>query len=91
MSNILYMEVDILRIDKYLKNSRLIKRRTVAKQACEGGRVSVNGKEAKPGTLVAIGDILEIAFGDRTLKLEVTDLSNHVTKDSAKEMFIIIE
>lgn len=80
-----------MRLDKYLKNSRIIKRRTVAKEACEGGRVSINGKVAKAGTDVEIGDIIEIRFGDRILKAEVTALAEHATKDSAKEMFIVIE
>lgn len=80
-----------MRLDKYLKNSRIIKRRTVAKEACEGGRVSVNGKIAKPGTEVEVGDIIEIRFGDKTFKAEITNIAEHVTKDSAKEMFRIIE
>lgn len=80
-----------MRIDKYLKNSRIIKRRTVAKEACEKGRVLVNDKIAKPGTEVDIGDIVEIQFGDRTLKIEITNLAEHVKKDDAKEMFRIIQ
>lgn len=80
-----------MRLDKYLKNSRIIKRRTIAKEACEGGRVSINGKIAKPSTEVTVGDIMEIRFGDKTLKAEITGLAEHVTKDSAKEMFIILE
>ncbi|NLM04925.1 MAG: RNA-binding S4 domain-containing protein [Clostridiales bacterium] len=78
-------------MDKYLKNSRIIKRRTVAKEACEKGRVLVNDKIAKPGTEVDIGDIVEIQFGDRTLKIEITNLAEHVKKDDAKEMFRIIQ
>jgi ribosomal 50S subunit-recycling heat shock protein len=76
-----------MRLDKYLKNSRIIKRRTVAKEACEGGRVSINGKVAKAGTAVEIGDIIEIRFGDRIFKAEITALAEHATKDSAKEMY----
>ncbi len=79
-----------MRLDKYLKNSRIIKRRTIAKEACDGGRVSVNGKVAKAGTEVEVGDIIEIRFGDKTFKAEVTNVLEHVTKDSAKEMFTII-
>lgn len=79
-----------MRLDKYLKNSRIIKRRTVAKEACEGGRVSINGKVAKPSTEVEVGDLIEIQFGDKTFKAEITALTEHVTKDSAKEMFTII-
>ncbi|ABR46403.1 RNA-binding S4 domain protein [Alkaliphilus metalliredigens QYMF] len=80
-----------MRLDKYLKISRIIKRRTVAKEACEGGRVSINGKTAKPGTEVAVGDEIEIRFGDKVLRAEVTRLAEHVKKDEAKEMFQIIE
>lgn len=80
-----------MRLDKYLKNSRIIKRRTIAKEACEGGRVSINGKLAKPGTEVAVGDIVEIRFGDKTFKAEITSIAEHVTKDSAKDMFNIID
>ncbi|KGG80634.1 RNA-binding S4 domain-containing protein [Caloranaerobacter azorensis] len=79
-----------MRIDKFLKNSRIIKRRTVAKEACEQGRVLVNGKVAKPGTLVNIGDIIEINFGTRTMKIEVVQLLEHATKDNAHNMYNII-
>lgn len=84
------MEGDSMRIDKFLKNSRIIKRRTVAKEACEQGRVLVNGKIAKPGTLVNVGDIIEINFGTRTMKIEVLQLLEHVTKDNAHNMYNII-
>ena len=80
-----------MRLDKYLKNSRIIKRRTIAKEACEGGRVSINGKVAKPSTEVELGDTIEIRFGDKVLKAEITNIAEHVTKDSAKEMFTIID
>ena len=80
-----------MRLDKYLKNSRIIKRRTVAKEACEGGRVKINGKDAKAGTEVKVGDIMEILFGDKTVKARITHVAEHVTKDTAKEMFEIIE
>lgn len=80
-----------MRIDKFLKNSRLIKRRTVAKEACEQGRVKVNDKPAKPGTEVVEGDIITIEFGTRTIKAEVLDLKEHVTKDASKEMYKTIE
>lgn len=79
-----------MRIDKFLKNSRIIKRRTVAKEACEQGRVLINGKIAKPGALVDIGDIIEINFGTRTMKIEVLQLLEHVTKDNAHKMYRII-
>ncbi len=80
-----------MRLDKYLKNSRIIKRRTIAKEASENGRVKVNDKVAKPGTEVAEGDIIEIQFGDKLFKAEITNVAEHVTKDGAKEMFRVIE
>ncbi|SDY57278.1 Ribosomal 50S subunit-recycling heat shock protein, contains S4 domain [Proteiniborus ethanoligenes] len=76
-----------MRIDKYLKNARIIKRRTIAKEACEQGRVLVNGKEAKPGTVLSVGDIIQINFGANTMKIEVLKLLEHVTKESAEEMY----
>lgn len=76
-----------MRVDKFLKNARLIKRRTVGKAACEGGRITINGKEAKPGTKVAVGDIITIAYGNGEQKVEVIKLLEHVTKDSAEEMY----
>jgi len=76
-----------MRIDKFLKNSRIIKRRTVAKEACEQGRVLVNGKEAKPGTELKIGDIIEINFGNNTVKVEVLELLEHVPKDKADSLY----
>lgn len=79
-----------MRVDKYLKVSRLIKRRTVANEACEQGRVTVNGKVAKPGTDVKIGDTIEIEFGDNTLKAQVLSTSEHVLKADAADMYKII-
>ena len=64
-----------MRLDKYLKVSRLIKRRTVANEACDAGRVMINGKTAKAGTDVKVGDVIEIGFGTRNVKVEVLDLS----------------
>lgn len=80
-----------MRLDKYLKISRIIKRRTIAKEACESGRVIINEKIAKPGTEVAIGDKIQIQFGDRTIKAKITQVAEHVKKEEAKEMFEIIE
>ncbi|MCG8541332.1 MAG: RNA-binding S4 domain-containing protein [Clostridia bacterium] len=80
-----------MRVDKFLKNSRLIKRRTVAKEACEQGRVKVNDRPAKPGTEVSEGDIVTIEFGTRTVKARIIDLKEHVTKDGAREMYETIE
>ncbi len=72
-----------MRLDKYLKVSRLIKRRTVAGEACSSGRVSVNGKIAKPSHDVKVGDIIELSFGARTTKVEVLSLPETVSKDAA--------
>ena len=80
-----------MRLDKYLKNSRLIKRRTVAKDACEGEKVYLNGKQAKPSTEVKVGDIVEIVFGEKSIKAEVVDISDNATKAAAKEMYRIVE
>lgn len=82
---------DLLRLDKFLKVSRLIKRRTVAKEACEGNSVFLNGRNAKASTSVKIGDTIEIIYGDRKLKVEVLFLSDKVKKDEAKEMYKILE
>jgi len=76
-----------MRLDKYLKVSRLIKRRTVANEACDGDRISVNGRPAKASYAVKVGDILEIRFGQRTLKVEVQSISEHVTKSDATAMY----
>ncbi len=79
-----------MRIDKYLKVSRIIKRRTVACEACEQGKVSVNGKVAKPGTAVKEGDVLEITFGQKVMKVEVLSIKEHVTKDDASLMYKVL-
>ena len=76
-----------MRLDKYLKVSRLIKRRTVANDACDGERVSVNGRQVKASYQVKIGDIIEIAFGQRTLKVEVLNISETVSKSDAPAMY----
>lgn len=79
-----------MRLDKYLKISRLIKRRTIADEACSAGRVLINGKVAKSGTKVQEGDIIEILFGDKVTKVQITDIKEHVRKDDAKDMYKII-
>lgn len=79
-----------MRIDKYLKNARLIKRRTVAKDACDQGRISVNGKIAKPGTEVAVGDEVVISFGNKKVTLKITALEEHIKKELAKELYEIL-
>ncbi len=76
-----------MRLDKYLKVSRLIKRRTVANEACDAGRVMVNGKVAKASLDVKEGDIIEIGFGNRQVKAEVLEVRETTRKDDAKEMF----
>lgn len=76
-----------MRLDKYLKVSRLIKRRTVANDACDGERVSVNGRQVKASYLVKVGDVIEIAFGQRTLKVEVTAVTENATKVDAPAMY----
>jgi len=79
-----------MRLDKFMKVSRIIKRRTVANEACTGGRVSVNGKVAKAGDKLKIGDIIEVTFGDKTLKAKVLSLNEHATKETASEMYEIL-
>lgn len=76
-----------MRLDKYLKVSRLIKRRTVANEACDAGRVTINGRVAKASAEVKAGDVIEIGFGARTVRVEVVDVKETVKKDEAKEMF----
>ena len=76
-----------MRLDKWLKVSRLIKRRTVAQEACDGGRVSVNGRTAKPSADVKVGDVIEIAFGSRRVRAEVLSVAEAVRKDDAAAMY----
>lgn len=80
-----------MRIDKFLKVSRLIKRRTVATQACTAGRVMVNGKEVKPSYMVKVGDILEIRFGERVVRAEVLELKDTGKKEEAEKLFRYLE
>ncbi len=76
-----------MRIDKYLKVSRIIKRRTVANEACDAGRVFVNGKAVKASYDVKIGDVIEIQFGQKTVKVKVLSLNETVKKDAAADMY----
>ena len=76
-----------MRLDKYLKVSRLIKRRSVANDACDSARVTVNGRDAKASYQVKIGDVIEIAFGNRALRVEVTDVAENVKKSEAAAMY----
>ncbi|HIU26450.1 MAG TPA: RNA-binding S4 domain-containing protein [Candidatus Copromorpha excrementigallinarum] len=80
-----------MRIDKFLKNSRIIKRRTVAKEACEQGRIVVNGKAAKPGTEVKEGDEIDVLFGSGSLKVEVVKLMESCRKEDAASMYRVLE
>jgi len=76
-----------MRIDKFLKVSRLIKRRSVASEACSAGRINVNGRVVKASYSVTPGDVIEIRFGERTLKVEVLSISEHVTKSDAPALY----
>lgn len=76
-----------MRIDKFLKNARIIKRRTVAKEACDGKRIAINGKIAKAGDSVSPGDEVSIRFGDKEQKIEVLELLEHAPKDRAADMY----
>ena len=79
-----------MRIDKFLKVSRLIKRRTVANEACDAGRISVNGKVVKASYDVKVGDVIEITFGTKTVKAKVISVKKKKKKDDAKEMYELI-
>ena len=79
-----------MRLDKYLKVSRIIKRRTVANEACAGGRVTVNGKVAKPGLELKTGDIIQVTFGSNVLKVRVLAMPEVVRKDDADSLYEVI-
>ena len=76
-----------MRLDKYLKFSRLIKRRTVANEACDGERVNHNGRQVKASSQVKEGDVIEVAFGNRTMRVEVTQISETASKADAPAMY----
>ena len=78
-----------MRLDKYLKVSRLMKRRTVANEACDAGRVSVNGKPARASYDVKVGDLIEIALGTKTMRVRVTAVAEHVTKEDASTLYTV--
>ena len=82
-----YRREFIMRLDKFLKVSRLIKRRTVANEACDAGRVFINDKPAKASANVKVGDVLTIQFGNKDVKVEILDVQETVKKDEAKELF----
>jgi len=79
-----------MRLDKYLKVSRIIKRRTVANEACTGGRVTLNGKVAKPGAEVKVGDVMTIRFGNRYGQYEILSVAETVRKEGAADMYRIL-
>ncbi len=80
-----------MRLDKFLKVSRLIKRRTVANEACDAGRVSVNGKPARASYEVKTGDMLEMSLGAHRLTVQVVDVNEHATKEGAASLYSVIE
>ena len=80
-----------MRLDKFLKVSRLIKRRTVANEACDAGRVLVNGSVAKASVKVKVGDIIEIQLGTRPLKVQVLDISEYTTKETASTFYKVVD
>lgn len=80
-----------MRLDKYLKVSRIIKRRTIANEACSGGRVTLNGKVAKPGAEVKPGDIMTIRFGDHLGRYEILSVPATVRKESASDLYRVLE
>jgi len=79
-----------MRLDKFLKISRIIKRRTLANEACDAGRVSINDKPAKAGTPVVVGDIIEIRFGQSTQRVRVLDIKEHVAKEGAAGLYEVL-
>ena len=79
-----------MRDDKFLKNSRLIKRRTIAKEACDQGRVSINNKQAKAGSEVEIGDVVHIEFGNSSISVKILKLSEGTRKEDAQGMYEVI-
>jgi ribosomal 50S subunit-recycling heat shock protein len=79
-----------MRIDKFLKVCRLLKRRTLAQEACDGGRVKVNGRTVKPSQNVKIGDLVEIGFNSGTVKFEILDIRETVRKEQAENLYRLI-
>lgn len=80
-----------MRLDKFLKVSRIIKRRTVANDACDNAHVTANGRPAKASYDVKVGDVLEITFGERTLKIRVVNVQEHVGKADAAQLYEVVE
>ncbi len=80
-----------MRLDKFLKVSRIVKRRTVANDMCSAGRVEVNGQRGKPGTDIKIGDVLDIGYGQNRVKVRVLDVREHVRKEEAESLYEVLE
>lgn len=80
-----------MRLDKFLKISRIVKRRTVANEMASAGRVQVNGKKAKPGTEVKVGDLLEIGYGASLIRVRILEIKDHVRKEEAASLYQILE
>lgn len=80
-----------MRLDKFLKISRVIKRRTLAKEVCDSGRVAINGKAAKPSSAVNAGDTLDLDFGTKRIKIQIHDTPNSVRTDQAKDLYSVLE
>ncbi|MGI6157952.1 MAG: RNA-binding S4 domain-containing protein [Saccharofermentanales bacterium] len=79
-----------MRLDKFLKVSRIVKRRTVANEMASAGRIDVNGRRAKPGTDVKVGDVLDIGYGERRVRVRVLDVREHVRKDEAESLYEVL-
>lgn len=79
-----------MRLDKYLKVTRLIKRRTVANEACDAGKILVNGKVARASYDIKVGDLLEITMGQKPLKVRVLQVSEYATKENASEQYVVL-
>ncbi len=80
-----------MRLDKFLKDSRLIKRRTIAKEACHRGRIILNGRVAKAGSEVKPGDVIELSFGEKKTRVRVDNIIEHAGKDQARNMYELME
>lgn len=80
-----------MRLDKYLKISRLIKRRTIAKEACDGGKISINGKVAKAGSAVAVDDIISLTFGNKVTNYRILAIKEHVRKEDTDQLYQPVE
>lgn len=79
-----------MRLDKFLKVSRIVKRRTVAQEMASAGRVEVNGKRAKPGTGVKVGDLLEIGYGQKQIRVRILQIKEHIKKEEADSLYQIL-